>query len=770
MNHQGRCPSAEQLREMLAGTLPEAEQLALPVHVEGCGRCQRNLDELSGGSWAERARELKDAPPKDAALAGVVHDALSRTVPGARSDQPAGTSEDLSFLARSDRPGMLGRLGGYHIQEVIGKGGMGVVFKAIDEKLERVVALKAMTPQLATSATARQRFNREAKAAAAVSHDHVVAIHAVSDETEPVPYLVMQLVAGQSLQDKLDRQGAFEVKEILRIGLQIAEGLAAAHKQGLVHRDIKPANILLENGVERVKITDFGLARAFHEVALTQSGVVTGTPQYMAPEQAAGEQVDHRADLFSLGSVLYAMCTGRPPFRADGTLALLKRVAEETPRPIRDVNPDIPEWLERIVAKLHAKKPAHRFQTAREVAELLGQHLAHLQQPEQTPRPAPVEPPRPPAVAGAGASTEGKWRIGDRVLAPWEPEWLYPATVREINGDSIYVWFDDGELAWVESDDLKPLDLGEGSRVFGPWGYCGVVTERLGNRVHLHYDDGDEEWTDLKDIYLPSGKPPVPASPWKHFLTYALLVLAGLAFAEWRGWINLRGYVLRWFDQVVALDVEEPPVEVKVFETADKHDDPKGGFSIRMRSSGLARFGPAQHFIVDGPVKTLRLSPGNYWLMASRDGRVVHRELIKAQRGAESIVRIPKAGDKQEGLDDAAKLQGKWLVQTQEKAGQALDANASPPWIEFVGTRFRIKRGEGAVTEQVFAIDPTKSPKQLYLFGVGSNAHEGSGNYKIENDTLTLCIAEPGAAWPVAFQTLPGSKHTLTVCRRAPSP
>ena len=128
----------------------------------------------------------------------------------------------------------------------------------------------------------------------------------------------MEFIDGMSLQDKLDKQGPLGLKEILRIGMQIAEGLAAAHKQGLVHRDIKPANILLENGVERVKITDFGLARAVDDASVTQSGVVAGTPMYMSPEQAEGEPIDHRADLFSLGSVLYAMCTGRPPFRAVG--------------------------------------------------------------------------------------------------------------------------------------------------------------------------------------------------------------------------------------------------------------------------------------------------------------------------------------------------------------------------------------------------------------------------------------------------------------------
>jgi len=182
------------------------------------------------------------------------------------------------------------------------------------------------------------------------------------------------------LQDKLDHGGPLAVIEVLRIGHQIADGLAAAHGIGLIHRDIKPANILLENGVERVKISDFGLARAADDGTLTQRGVISGTPMYMAPEQAQDETIDHRADLFSLGSVLYAMCAGRPPFRAANTLAVLKRVCEESPRPIREINPDIPTWLCDIVARLHEKAPADRFASAREVADMLSRCLVELQQ------------------------------------------------------------------------------------------------------------------------------------------------------------------------------------------------------------------------------------------------------------------------------------------------------------------------------------------------------------------------------------------------------
>jgi serine/threonine protein kinase len=276
--------------------------------------------------------------------------------------------------------------------DVIGRGGMGIVLRAMDSKLNRIVAIKVLVPEFAGSPQARKRFAREAQAAAAVSHDHIVTIHAVDDDGQ-VPYIVMECVVGQSLQQKIDKCGALGLKEILRIGMQMASGLAAAHKQGLVHRDIKPANILLENGIERVKITDFGLARATDDVGMTQSGQIAGTPQYMSPEQAMGQQVDTRSDLFSLGSVLYTLCTGRPGFRADSTLAVMKRVCDDTPRPIGETNPEIPDWLIEIIDRLLMKKPEDRIQSAAEVAELLSQHLAHLQQPASVPRPARLRSP-----------------------------------------------------------------------------------------------------------------------------------------------------------------------------------------------------------------------------------------------------------------------------------------------------------------------------------------------------------------------------------------
>src|SRR5262249_31655629 len=158
------------------------------------------------------------------------------------------------------------------------------------------------------------------------------------------PFLVMELIDGASLQDRLDREGPLGLKEVLRIGVQVAEGLAAAHKQGVIHRDVKPANILLENGVPRVKLTDFGLAKVADDASVTGRGPRAGPPLYMSRGQAGGLRFDPRSDLFSRGSVLSAMCAGPPPFRASTTLAVLKRVSEAAPRPLREVNPDVPDW------------------------------------------------------------------------------------------------------------------------------------------------------------------------------------------------------------------------------------------------------------------------------------------------------------------------------------------------------------------------------------------------------------------------------------------
>ncbi len=379
----------DRLESFLNGNLSSLQEREFTLHLNSCENCRRLLERQAAEPEAWREAETLLKPSNFDSLDA---DGLSDSVaqPGAR--QPLQIQSVLDALGPTDDPQMLGRLGGYEVSGVVGSGGMGIVLKAIDKSLDRTVAIKVLAPHLASSGAARKRFAREAKAAAAVLHPNVIAIHSVSND-EVLPYLVMPYVRGTSLQKRLDTEGPLSLREILRIGSQIAAGLAAAHAQGLVHRDIKPANILLEDGVERVAITDFGLARAVDDATITHSGVIAGTPQYMSPEQARGETVEQFSDLFSLGSVLYAICTGRPPFRAESTYGVMRRITDSEPTPIREINPDIPDWLCAIIARLMSKRPSERFRSAVEVTELLEKCLAHVQQPATVPLPASLPKP-----------------------------------------------------------------------------------------------------------------------------------------------------------------------------------------------------------------------------------------------------------------------------------------------------------------------------------------------------------------------------------------
>ena len=375
------------IRDFLESDQYQLEASDLIQHLDECEACRQLLESEVGGTevWGRITDLLRPSEFDQASRA----EFSSATRSGPLVDQPSIVKEVLASLVPAEDPYHLGRLGPYQITGVVGVGGMGVVLKAIDPSLDRVVAVKVMSPRLANQEKARQRFAREAKAAAAVLHPNVVPIHSVSSETT-LPYLVMACIRGGSLQKRLEREGALPLVEILRIGSQIAAGLAAAHEQGLVHRDIKPENILLEEGVERVTITDFGLARAVDDHSVTQLGAIAGTPQYMSPEQARGEVIDQQSDLFSLGCVLYALCTGRPPFQAETSYVVMRKIIDENPVPIQKRNREIPEWMSRIVNKLMAKQPSERFRSAQEVYSLLEECLSHVQQPNSKPLPSVI--------------------------------------------------------------------------------------------------------------------------------------------------------------------------------------------------------------------------------------------------------------------------------------------------------------------------------------------------------------------------------------------
>src|SRR5262245_19983612 len=250
----GASPPIGLLKELLAEQFPPRQQARVAAHLDVCTACQHRLEGLTAGQdfWGQMAHKLDPQPPAVPALRAVIERLKEENKPEATRDEPSFAGQlPLGFLSPSDKPDHLGRLDRYDVLEEVGRGGMGIVLKAFDPSLHRVVAIKVLAPQLATSGVARKRFLREAKAAAAITHDHIVTIHAV-DEANGLPYLVMQYVAGLSLQDRIDKDGPLgDLAETLRIGVQTAAGLAAAHAHGIVHRDVKPANILLEEGVQR---------------------------------------------------------------------------------------------------------------------------------------------------------------------------------------------------------------------------------------------------------------------------------------------------------------------------------------------------------------------------------------------------------------------------------------------------------------------------------------------------------------------------------------
>ncbi len=414
------CPSTVDLKGLIQGELPDDRQAALADHVGDCPGCQGRMESLATGgdpAVSDVVRHIDQArPPSDSAYWRALHqaeDALTRSF--GFDDAPPGELK-LDFLQPAEAPDRLGRIGAFEVIRVLGRGGMGVVLHGFDPDLHRDVALKVLDPQLASNDLARQRFCREARAAAAVSHDNLVAVHLVDeDEKSGLPFLVMQLVHGESLEQRLKRVGRLSVEEAVRIGMQTAAGLAAAHAQGLIHRDIKPGNILLEAGTDKVKLTDFGLARTTEDLRLTRTGFVAGTPLYMAPEQARGDEIDHRADLFSLGSVLYEALAGRPPFEGKTPLAVLRRVADEAHPSLRRLNPEVPPCLEETIDKLLAKDPADRFQTATEVLELFAQAL--VQHGKLSPLEVPAEAACAVAQSSPKASPRARRKVCMRTVA-----------------------------------------------------------------------------------------------------------------------------------------------------------------------------------------------------------------------------------------------------------------------------------------------------------------------------------------------------------------
>jgi serine/threonine protein kinase len=372
------CPDLHDLELLAQGKIRGPAARALEQHLRRCRACADRLRRTASPSFEGRT--------VGAAGGTLGPEEMHR--------------QALRLLSPAAGPDELGRLGRYRVLRVLGAGGMGIVLEAEDTALGRPVALKVMKAALAGGGTAHQRFLQEARATAALVHDHVVTIHDVDEASVGggpgesdgrVPFLAMQLLQGETLEARLARPPSPSVAEVLRIGREIAAGLAAAHQRGLIHRDIKPANVWLEAPAGRVKILDFGLVRAAGvadpatdgpgaatreplagDERLTQDGAIVGTPAYMAPEQAKGTgAVDARSDLFSLGCVLYRLGSGRGPFQAADTAGTLLAVATHQPPPPASLNPALPPGLSELIMRLLAKRAEDRPASAGQVVEAL---------------------------------------------------------------------------------------------------------------------------------------------------------------------------------------------------------------------------------------------------------------------------------------------------------------------------------------------------------------------------------------------------------------
>jgi hypothetical protein len=389
------CPVCRQLfSEDLTPSIPEPDNATPSATSAG--------ESVRDRALTASARRVEPAAPSAPTLA-------PGDVPPTGSNTPA-----YDFLSPSDKPDELGRLGGYRVLRELGRGGMGVVFLAEDPRLQRLVALKVVRPGLAADGSVQERFLREARMAAAIEHEHIVAVYEV-DEDRGVPFLAMQFLQGESLEERLQRVGKLPVAEVVRMGRETAEGLAAAHDRGLIHRDIKPANIFLVADAHRsdearpgsfpsqatatggrVKILDFGLARARDQQShLSSPGAIIGTPAYMSPEQVHGGKLDQRCDIFSLGCVLYRAATGSMPFRGADNVATLVAVISCQPTDPRELEPTLPPALAALIVQLLAKDPAARPSSAHAVALALA--AIHDDRP---PLPRSLSEPRT-MVAGA---------------------------------------------------------------------------------------------------------------------------------------------------------------------------------------------------------------------------------------------------------------------------------------------------------------------------------------------------------------------------------
>lgn len=752
-------PDKDQLVAFGLGKLDSDEAEKIADHLDSCKDCSETIVRMQDDTFVSLVRNAPapdHIPDREPLKSNEQECAIDVTLDSsAYATLDAGDSTELPSELR-DHPR-------YEILELIGRGGMGDVYKAQHKVMNRVVALKVIKPELVRNDAAVARFQREVQAAARLHHPRIVTAYD-AEQAGNLHYLVMEFVDGVNLDEVIRDRGALPVAEACNYVQQAAEGLRQAHEHSMVHRDIKPHNLMLgPNG--QVRILDFGLAgfateselidadathvedNATTPRQLTTMGSVMGTPDYIAPEQARdAHSADIRADIYSLGCTLYCLLTGEPPHRSDSVIEKLKAHAEHEPEAIDSVRVDVPEELADVVRRMMAKDPAERFQTPSEVADALAPFVDVHRTDGGDRRtgdalvPAASEPMRFAyrvlAMTGWLSIIASILAIGNRGWIAFQyPEWCAPwLTIG--SGLSLPI----GLMMLHAARELRRRRAWQ--VVFGitSLGLVPLSPTSVAMLPLILWLIRFLRRTDVQSSFEPKALPQVLTTRGRAGRRFCLALSMLLGF-------GLFGFIIHFGTDTgqLIIEVDDPDLTVKI-----------------------SRSGRTMRLLEHGDTRITFLPSGDYKITIPGDdtGIKVSPNRVEITRGIHRFVTIRSVAS----MADRDLLQGVWIAESGINSGKAIPADQiGIQRAVFDGDRLSVEMPRGLKGEGHYQLVESANPQQIGIFVSGENKG-ARGIYKLEGDKLTLCTdLEPGGALPMEFAARDGTTFDLIVLRRAMS-